>query len=90
MSAKVNVENDAHSQGLELADASIVEGDQQNTAVSIGSDYYFDVVSGDIIRGESGPIAVRNMFGWILSGHTDVEELREKFATTISSLRDQK
>ena len=89
MSAKVNVDNYAHLQGLELADASIVEGDQQNTAVSIESDCYFNVVSGDIIRGESGPIAVRNMFGWILPGHTDVEEFREKFATTISSLRDQ-
>ena len=69
-------------QGLELADASIVEGDQQNIDVFGGSDYYFDVVSRDVIRGESGPVAVSSMFGWILSGHTSVEDSREKFATT--------
>ena len=82
MSAKVNVHIYAHLQGLEPADASIVEGDQQNIDVLIGSDHYFDVVSGDVIRGESGPVAVSSMFGWILSGHKSVEESREKFATT--------
>ena len=82
VSAKVNVDDYAHLQGLELADASIVEGDQQNIDVFGGSDYYFDVVSRDVIRGESGPVAVSSMFGWILSGHTSVEDSREKFATT--------
>ena len=80
--AKVNVDDYAHLQGVELADASIVEGDQQNIDVFGGSDYYFDVVSRDVIRGESGPVAVSSMFGWILSGHTSVEDSREKFATT--------
>ena len=44
VSAKVNVDDYAHLQGLALADASIVKGDQQNIDVFIGSDYYFDVV----------------------------------------------
>ena len=82
MSAKVNVHIYAHLQGLQLADASIVEGNQQNIDVLIGSGHYFDVVSGDVIRGESGPVAVSSMFGWILFGHKSVEESREKFATT--------
>ena len=82
VSTKVSVDHYAYLQGLKLIDGSIVEGDQQNIDVLIGSDYYFDVVSGDVIRGESSPIAVSSMFGWILSGHTSVEDSREKFATT--------
>ncbi|PFX15799.1 hypothetical protein AWC38_SpisGene19971 [Stylophora pistillata] len=82
VSAKVNVHNYTHLQGLELAEASIVEGDAQNIDFLIGSHYFFDVVSGDVIRGESAPLAVSSMFAWILSGHTSVEESREKFSTT--------
>ena len=39
-------------------------------------------MSGDVIRGNSGPVAVSSMFGWVLSGHTSAEESREKYATT--------
>ena len=82
VSAKVNVNNYVNLQGLELADTSIIEGDQQNIDVLIGLDYYFDVVSGNVIHGESHPVAVGSMFGWILSGHTSVEDFRKKFVTT--------
>ena len=40
-------------------------------------------MSGNVIRGSSGTVAVSNMFGWVLSGPTSVEESREKFVTTI-------
>lgn len=82
VSAKVNANNYVNLQGLELADTSIIEGDQQNIDVLIGLDYYFDVVSGNVITGESHPVAVGSMFGWILSGHTSVEDSRKKFVTT--------
>ena len=82
VSAKINVNNNAHLQGLELADTSTVEGSQQNIDVLIGSDFYFDVVSGDVLRGNSGPVALSSTFGWILSGHASVEESRDKFTTT--------
>ena len=48
----------------------------------IGSDYYFDIVSGDVIHSNSGPVAVSSMFRWVLSGPTSAEESREKHATT--------
>ena len=48
--------------------------------VLIGSDY--DVVSGDVVRGDSGPVAISSMFGWILSGHASEAEARDKFSTT--------
>ena len=82
VSAKINVNNYAHLQGLELADASIVEGSQQNIDVLIGSDFYFDVVSGDVVRGNSGPVALGSTFGWTLSGHAIVEESSDTFTTT--------
>ena len=84
MSAKVNIDNyeHLHVQGLHLADTSITETSQQNIDVLIGSDYYSDVVSGDVIRGSNGPVAMSSLFGWILSGPTSVEESREKFDPT--------
>ena len=82
VSAKVNIDSHAHLQGLELADMTIAEDGQQDIDVLIGSDYYFDVISGDVIRGNSGPVAVSSMFGWILSGPASSEESTDKYATT--------
>ena len=31
-------------------------------------DHYFDIVIGDIIRGEQGPVAITTKLGWVLSG----------------------
>ena len=82
VSVKINVNNYTYLQGLELTDTSIVEGSQQNIDVLIGSDFYFDVVSGDVVRGNSGPVALSSTFGWILSNHASVEESRDTFTTT--------
>ena len=82
MSAKVNVDSYDHLQGLQLADSISAEIGQQNIDVLIGSDYYFDVVSGEVIRGSNGPTTVSSLFGWILSGPTSAEESREIFAST--------
>ena len=38
------------------------------------SDYFFNNVSGDLIRGSSCPVAVSSMFGWVLSGPIHAEE----------------
>ena len=69
-------------QGLELADASIVEGSQQNIDVLIGSDFHFDVVSEDVVRGNSSPVALSSTFGWILCGQASVEESKDKCTAT--------
>ena len=44
-----------HLQGVQLADVNVAEGNHSNIDILIGSDYYFDVVTGEIIRGVSGP-----------------------------------
>ena len=83
MSARVNIDNHVLLQGLELADMSIAETGQQDIDVLIGSDYYFNIVSGDVIRGSSGPVAVSSMFGWVLSGPTSAKEAREKLGHRV-------
>jgi hypothetical protein len=34
----------------------------------LGEDYYYEVVTGEIIKGEMGPTAVQSKFGWLLTG----------------------
>lgn len=36
----------------------------------IGSDYYWQLVTGEIRRGEDGPVALHTRFGWVLSSPT--------------------
>jgi len=65
--SKINVADYVHLEGLDFAD------DFDNTEsidVLIGSDYYWDFVTGDSIKGEHGPTAVDSKFGWLLSGPT--------------------
>ena len=56
-----------HLSGLNLADhcseSEVVEID-----LLIGSDVYWDIVTGEIIRGASGSVAINTRLGWVLSG----------------------
>ncbi|XP_044165233.1 uncharacterized protein LOC122949165 [Acropora millepora] len=63
--SRVNVANYIHLEGLELADNF---DNTESIDVLIGSDYYWDFVSGDSIKGDQGPTAVYSKFGWLLSG----------------------
>jgi len=61
---KINVIDLPHLDGLELADQF---DDNDSIDVLIGSDYYWDIVSGETVKGENGPAAVSSKFGWFLS-----------------------
>ena len=63
--AKVHT-NYAHLDGLELADEPYSSGNTID--LLIGSDFYWDFVTGETKRGEEGPIAVNSALGWLLSG----------------------
>ena len=56
-----------HLLGLELADSSN-SGSRMPIDVLIGSDYYWQLVTGSVCRGANGPIAVHTKLGWVLSG----------------------
>lgn len=55
----------AHLDGLELADKPCSSG--SSIDLLIGSDYYWNFVTGETKRGEEGPIAVNSKLGWLLS-----------------------
>ena len=60
-----------HLQGLELADDNLLDHNSDCIDVLIGSDHYWDIVTGNIIKGSDGPVAVSSNFGWLLSGPLD-------------------
>ena len=66
---QVDIGSFTHLHGLDFAD-DIEVGTKDNISVLIGADQYYEIVVGDIVRGEQGPVAVRSKLGWILSGNT--------------------
>jgi len=61
--------------GLQLADN--YRGASGEIDVLIGSNYYWNVVSGDVVKGDHGPVAVNSRLGWLLSGTIDSSETIE-------------
>jgi len=43
-------------------------GEELQIDALIGSDHYWQLVSGRVMRGESGPTAIHTQLGWVLSG----------------------
>ena len=69
---------------LDLADSSI-SGNKLDIDVLIGSDYYWMLVTGRVLRNQDGPTAIHSRLGWILSGPTDVSSLSGTFVNLILS-----
>ena len=61
-----------HLKYLKLSDSSDSKFNC-NISILIGADYYWDFVSGNIRRGNSGPGAVETILGWVLSGTYEFE-----------------
>ena len=55
-----------HLFGLDLAD-DFTKGPHVIDML-IGSDFYWRIVTGKLIRGEKGPVAIKSTLGWIFSG----------------------
>lgn len=75
-----------HLAGLKLADS----GDPRDTMevdVLIGSDWYWSLVTGRVIRGESGPTAIHTKVGWILSGPTSNQATVNLTFSTVHTLK---
>ena len=59
----------SHLTGIELADSS--DGrESMKVDLLIGSDQYWNLVTGETRRGSSGPVAISTRLGWVLSGPT--------------------
>ena len=57
----------SHLADLELADHPTEDCDSE-VDVLIGNDFYWSFFTGDMKRGESGPVAMKTSLGWVLSG----------------------
>ena len=59
----VEVDNYPHLQGLQLVD----ECDQlRDIDILVGSNLYWNIVTGDVVRAQGGPTAVSSKLGWLL------------------------
>ena len=62
----IEVDNYPNLQGLQLADEC--DQPQQGVDILVGSNLYWNIVTGDIVRAQEGPTAVSSKLGWLLSG----------------------
>ena len=80
-----------HLHGIELAKPA-GEGELIEFDILIGLDFYWDIITGEVIRGISGPTAVYSRLGWILSGQTvtDSSSLMTHILTTgVRAIEDK-
>ena len=71
-----------HLSGLELADSGI-NGSDVGVDLLIGSDHYWKIVTGTVVKGDDGPTAIETRLGWVLSG--PAKEPREETMTNFIS-----
>ena len=63
-----------HIMDLELADTSETNSHYLDVDILIGSDQYWNFITGEVRRGSFGPVAVNTKFGWVLSGPTTTDD----------------
>ena len=69
------IEGNQHLASLELADIADSSSTLTLTVdILIGADYYWEIVTGRLCRGESGPTGMHMKLGWVLSGPTIFED----------------
>ena len=71
--ALVDITKYSHLKDIELAD-NFTDHEASSIDVLIGSNYYnnnWSVVNGELRKGDSGPVAMNSIFGWLLSGPVD-------------------
>ena len=51
----------------------------------IGSDHYWKIVTGEIVRGDNGPTAICTHLGWVLSGPTYCPDQRTSAVNVITT-----
>ena len=64
---EVAVREFPHLEGLELAD-SVHDKSELEVDLLVGSDFYWQLMTGRVQKGEAGPTAIELHLGWILSG----------------------
>ena len=73
--------------GLVPTDQNLL--DNSITGILIGADYYFEIIFGEIRRGDNGPVAVQSEFGCLVSGNAQ-ESCTESNGTIINLMRQER
>ncbi len=84
IATSIQVSDYPHLGGLSLADS--FDRSDKEIGILIGANFYHDFVTGDVIRGGSGPVALASKLGWILSGPVSYETETHTCASVISNL----
>ena len=72
--SKVSFHEHPHVLDLDLADCISGNMDSQyNIDVLIGSDYYWDIITGEVARGDDKLVAASSKFEWRMSGPTKMD-----------------
>ena len=74
-----------HLAQLELAD-SCCDKSTLEVDMLIGSDYYWDLATGEIRRGKGGPVAINTKLGWVLSGPAPPNKQESTHKATMNLL----
>ena len=78
------LEKYSHLKQLNLADSST--GDETlHVDVLIGADYYWELVTGQMRKGDEGPVAVYTRLGWVLSGPASMVERRQDSVSLMTT-----
>ncbi len=70
-----------HLADLELANDQT--GDSRDVDMLIGADFYWCFVTGEIRRGEKGPVAIHTTLGWILSGPAGASDVTQEASASL-------
>ena len=70
------IEENKHLAELQIADYFDGES-SSNVDILIGSDHYWDLVTGGVLRATGGPIAIHTKLGWVLSGPAVSRDLNQ-------------
>lgn len=73
---EVCLKQNPHLTGLELADW-VDQGSRLEVDILIGSDHYWDFVTGAISKSPGGPTAVHTKLGWVLSGPMAIQGMNQ-------------
>ena len=81
--AAIDLSNYPHLQTLNFA-IDLECSSQVSPDILVGSDQYWNLLTGEIIKGETGPVALNTYLGWILSGPAMVKECAPYSATLVT------
>ncbi len=68
VNVEVRVENYDHLKDLELADFDPNSNRDNTIDILVGADFYWQFVTGEVVRASDGPTAMSSKLGWLLSG----------------------